>query len=115
MSETREGFLDLNDLERSLIKVRSEGVTQMIGCFSAASCITGVLADDVATTLLLHQYGALSVWDYTTTGNNDARGSRYTRGNNERFIVTCLHPFLTKVYYHDRSILIDRARVLSVA
>ncbi|CAK9819256.1 tRNA-cytidine(32) 2-sulfurtransferase [Anthophora plagiata] len=64
--ETREGFLDLNDLERSLLKVRAEGVTQMIGCFSAASCITGVLADDVATTLLLHQYGALSVWDYTT-------------------------------------------------
>ncbi|EFN84130.1 tRNA 2-thiocytidine biosynthesis protein ttcA [Harpegnathos saltator] len=46
--------------------MRSEGVAQMIGCFSAASCITGVLADDVATTLLLHQYGALSVWDYTT-------------------------------------------------
>lgn len=49
--------------------MRSEGVAQMIGCFSAASCITGVLADDVATTLLLHQYGALSVWDYTTAGN----------------------------------------------
>lgn len=42
----------------------------MIGCFSAASCITGVLADDVATTLLLHQYGALSVWDYTAAGND---------------------------------------------
>lgn len=65
VSETREGFLDLNDLERSLAKVRAEGVTQMIGCFSAASCITGVLADDVATTLLLHQFGALSIWDYT--------------------------------------------------
>ncbi|XP_076224851.1 uncharacterized protein LOC116430111 [Nomia melanderi] len=65
VSETREGFLDLNDLERRLLKVRAEGVTQMIGCFSAASCITGVLADDVATTLLLHQYGALSIWDYT--------------------------------------------------
>lgn len=65
VSETREGFLDLNDLERRLVKVRAEGVTQMIGCFSAASCITGVLADDVATTLLLHQYGALSIWDYT--------------------------------------------------
>lgn len=62
--------MDLNDLERRLIKVRSEGVTQMIGCFSAASCITGVLADDVATTLLLHQYGALSVWDYTSAGNS---------------------------------------------
>lgn len=68
VSETREGFLDLNDLERGLARMRSEGVAQMIGCFSAASCITGVLADDVATTLLLHQYGALSVWDYTTAG-----------------------------------------------
>ncbi|XP_014604764.1 PREDICTED: uncharacterized protein LOC106787160 [Polistes canadensis] len=66
VSETREGFLDLNELERGLAKMRSEGVAQMIGCFSAASCITGVLADDVATTLLLHQYGALSIWDYTT-------------------------------------------------
>ncbi|XP_071641002.1 uncharacterized protein [Temnothorax longispinosus] len=66
VSETREGFLDLNDLERGLARMRSEGIAQMIGCFSAASCITGVLADDVATTLLLHQYGALSVWDYTT-------------------------------------------------
>ncbi|EZA53975.1 tRNA 2-thiocytidine biosynthesis protein TtcA [Ooceraea biroi] len=66
ISETKEGFLDLNDLERGLARMRSEGVAQMIGCFSAASCITGVLADDVATTLLLHQYGALSVWDYTT-------------------------------------------------
>ncbi|XP_066589368.1 uncharacterized protein [Prorops nasuta] len=66
ISETKEGFLDLNDLERGLAKVRSEGITQLIGCFSAASCITGVLADDVATTLLLHQYGALSIWDYTT-------------------------------------------------
>lgn len=40
----------------------------MVGYFSAASCITGVLADDIATTLLLHQYGALSVWDYTSAG-----------------------------------------------
>ncbi|XP_035737279.1 uncharacterized protein LOC118448306 isoform X3 [Vespa mandarinia] len=66
VSETREGFLDLNELERGLAKMRAEGIAQMIGCFSAASCITGVLADDVATTLLLHQYGALSIWDYTT-------------------------------------------------
>ncbi|KAF7381347.1 hypothetical protein HZH66_013741 [Vespula vulgaris] len=66
VSETREGFLDLNELERGLAKMRAEGVAQMIGCFSAASRITGVLTDDVATTLLLHQYGALSVWDYTT-------------------------------------------------
>ena len=38
----------------------------MIGCFPAASNITGILNDDVAITALLHQYGALSFWDYAT-------------------------------------------------
>lgn len=36
----------------------------MIGCFTAASSVTGIIVDDVACTLLLHQYGALSFWDY---------------------------------------------------
>ena len=69
IKETREGFLDLNDLERKLEAERAENSTvRMVGYFSAASCITGVLADDVATTLLLRQYGALSIWDYTSGG-----------------------------------------------
>ncbi|GLH13231.1 Uncharacterized protein GBIM_17847 [Gryllus bimaculatus] len=63
IAETREGFLDLLDLERQLEAHQGSG-RQLIGCFSAASNITGVLADDVATTLLLHQYGALAFWDY---------------------------------------------------
>ncbi|XP_046611734.1 uncharacterized protein LOC124301087 isoform X1 [Neodiprion virginianus] len=65
IAETKEGFLDLNDLDRQLAKERLTGA-QLVGCFSAASCITGVLADDVATTLLLHQHGAISIWDYTS-------------------------------------------------
>lgn len=74
ISETKEGFLDLNDLESKLIEERTSDVT-MVGCFSAASCITGVLADDVATTLLLRQYGALSVWDYTSAGECTIKAS----------------------------------------
>ncbi|XP_008201968.1 uncharacterized protein LOC100123495 isoform X2 [Nasonia vitripennis] len=67
IDETREGFLDLNDLERKLSKERTENPSsRLVGYFSAASCITGVLADDVATTLLLRQHGALSIWDYTS-------------------------------------------------
>ena len=69
IDETREGFLDLNDLERKLVRERRENPqSTMIGYFSAASCVTGVLADDVATTLLLKQHGALSLWDYTPAG-----------------------------------------------
>ncbi|XP_054261315.1 uncharacterized protein LOC128985628 isoform X2 [Macrosteles quadrilineatus] len=67
ISETKEGFLDLVDLENQLQFQRTvEGDRTLIGCFSAASNITGILADDIATTLLLHQYGALAFWDYAT-------------------------------------------------
>jgi selenocysteine lyase/cysteine desulfurase len=38
----------------------------MIGSFPAASNITGLLNDDLTITALLHQYGALSFWDYAT-------------------------------------------------
>ncbi|PSN33000.1 hypothetical protein C0J52_19749 [Blattella germanica] len=63
IAESKEGFLDLDDLEQQLQLYQGIG-RQLIGCFSAASNITGILADDVATTLLLHQYGALAFWDY---------------------------------------------------
>lgn len=36
----------------------------MIGCFSAASSVTGIIIDDIACTMLLHQFNALSFWDY---------------------------------------------------
>lgn len=62
--ESKEGFIDLNNLEHKLQQHSGTGKT-MIGFFPAASKLTGVLADDVATTILLHQYGALSFWDYT--------------------------------------------------
>ncbi|KAJ2945237.1 hypothetical protein O0L34_g9308 [Tuta absoluta] len=62
--ESKEGFIDLNTLELRLQQNSGTG-KRMIGFFPAASKLTGVLADDVATTLLLHQYGAWSFWDYT--------------------------------------------------
>lgn len=38
----------------------------MIGCFSAASNITGILADVDTITVMLHKHGALAFWDYAT-------------------------------------------------
>lgn len=69
--ETKEGFIDLNNLEQKLQQQSSSG-KRMIGFFPAASKLTGVLADDVATTLLLHQYGAWSFWDYTLVAPSSA-------------------------------------------
>ena len=38
----------------------------LIGFFSVASKLTGVFQDDLAITALLHDYGALAIWDYNT-------------------------------------------------
>ncbi|XP_039747703.1 uncharacterized protein LOC120624937 isoform X4 [Pararge aegeria] len=69
--ETKEGFIDLNNLELKLQENTGTG-KRMIGFFPAASKLTGVLADDVATTLLLHQYGAWSFWDFTLVAPTSA-------------------------------------------
>jgi selenocysteine lyase/cysteine desulfurase/tRNA(Ile)-lysidine synthase TilS/MesJ len=59
------GQTDLSHLEHELLAQKYTGDT-MIGCFSAASNVTGVLEDDLAVTALLHKHGALSFWDYAS-------------------------------------------------
>ena len=66
VKETPDGQIDLNDLETQLQDSPSDQL--LIGCFAAASNITGILNDDLAITALLHQYGGLSFWDYATAG-----------------------------------------------
>lgn len=62
IKKNRDGFLDLDDLEKRLSKY-SETNSKLIGLFSGISRLTGILSDDVATTILLHQYNAISLWD----------------------------------------------------
>jgi len=61
IEENSDGVLNLDQLERAL---KSAGPGNKIGCFSAASNVTGTLNPDLAITSLLHSYGALSFWDY---------------------------------------------------
>ena len=63
-----DGLLDLVQLEDQLKAVRNErGTSQLIiGCFSAASNVTGTLNQDLAITSILHRYGALAFWDYAS-------------------------------------------------
>eukprot|EP00980_Cylindrotheca_fusiformis_P001998 scaffold443_cov125-Cylindrotheca_fusiformis.AAC.47 len=60
----RNGNVDLDHLEQVLKRNSSRPVK--IGSFSAVSNLTGIIADDLAITALLHRHGALSVWDYAT-------------------------------------------------
>lgn len=66
IENSRDGFLDLVDLEKKLRKF-SEMRCKLIGLFSSVSPLTGIMSDDVATTILLHQYGAISIWDFSAS------------------------------------------------
>ena len=65
IQESNEGLIDSDDLKKNLADLKKEG-RLMIGCFCKASNVTGLLNDDLQITALLHQYGALSFWDYAT-------------------------------------------------
>ena len=62
IGEDGDGQVDLAELEAQL---RRHAGRPLIGSFSAASNVTGILAraDDIAA--LLHRHGALSLWDYS--------------------------------------------------
>jgi selenocysteine lyase/cysteine desulfurase len=57
------GHIDSTELRTRLAELG--GRTRVIGAFSAASNVTGILSDVAETTAILHEYGALAVWDYT--------------------------------------------------
>ncbi|MFW2589383.1 aminotransferase class V-fold PLP-dependent enzyme [Sagittula sp. SSi028] len=60
IAEAAGGGVDLADLESRLRAARGS----VIGAFSAASNVTGILTDVDAVTELLKAHGALALWDY---------------------------------------------------
>ena len=62
IGEDEDGHVDVADLERQLD--RYAGRPLLIGSFSAASNVTGILTDTAAVATVLHSRGALSFWDY---------------------------------------------------
>ncbi len=59
--EAPEGGPDRDALERALVQ---SGSRPVIGAFSAASNVTGIVADVAGITRLLKAHGAVSIWDY---------------------------------------------------
>jgi selenocysteine lyase/cysteine desulfurase len=62
IGEDRDGHIDQEELEAQLLRYRDRSV--LIGSFSAASNVTGIISDTHGITGLLHRYGALSFWDF---------------------------------------------------
>jgi selenocysteine lyase/cysteine desulfurase len=63
VGEDGNGQVDLDELEALL--VRHAGRPLLVGAFSAASNVTGILTDTDRLAALLHRHGAVSVWDYS--------------------------------------------------
>jgi selenocysteine lyase/cysteine desulfurase len=66
IGEDKCGRIDLAHLERELLRLA--GRPLLIGSFSAASNVTGLLSDTEALSELLHRHGALACWDYAAAG-----------------------------------------------
>jgi selenocysteine lyase/cysteine desulfurase len=66
IGEDAGGGIDLAHLERELR--RHAGRPLRVGSFSAASNVTGLIADVDTVSELLHRHGALACWDYAAAG-----------------------------------------------
>jgi Aminotransferase class-V len=66
MGEDADGRLDLQELREQLERFSDRRLK--IGSFSAASNVSGVITDALAVAMLLHRFGALSLWDYAAAG-----------------------------------------------
>ena len=62
IDENADGHVCLEHLERELVTYADRPVK--IGSFSAASNVTGIITDTDAVSALLHDHGALALWDF---------------------------------------------------
>jgi selenocysteine lyase/cysteine desulfurase len=61
-----EGFIDIEELKKEIVKDKYKG-RKKIGAFSAASNISGIKTDVFALVRVLHEHGALAVFDYAAS------------------------------------------------
>jgi selenocysteine lyase/cysteine desulfurase len=95
IGEDRYGGIDLAELETALVCLANRPLR--IGSFSAASNVTGILADTDRVAALLHRHRALSLWDYTAAApyvpirmGESAPG----RGDHKDAVFFSLHKFV---------------------
>ena len=65
IKEDADGHIDLVELESRLVE--HAGRPLLIGSFSAASNVTGIISDTSAISRLLHAHSALSFWDFAAS------------------------------------------------
>ncbi|XP_059152586.1 uncharacterized protein LOC131938535 [Physella acuta] len=68
IGQTSEGLTDLEHLKSELVKCRCGPERVLIGSFSAASNVTGILTDTIALANLMHQFKGFCFFDYACAG-----------------------------------------------
>jgi selenocysteine lyase/cysteine desulfurase len=91
IAEASGGGVDMDDLARALDA--AAGAAQIVGSFSAASNVTGILTDVDAVTRLLRARGAVSVWDYGCAGPYCAMNMKPGTDAEKDAIVFSTHKF----------------------
>lgn len=66
IGEAATGGVDQDHLKQAL--QRAQGAALIVGAFSAASNVTGILEDVDGVTRILRAHGALAIWDYGCAG-----------------------------------------------
>ncbi|WP_102109615.1 aminotransferase class V-fold PLP-dependent enzyme [Oceaniglobus roseus] len=91
IAEAPTGGVDMGELERALIA--AQGAARIVGTFSAASNVTGILTDVDAVTRMLRAHGALSVWDYGCAGPYCAMDMKAGTDAQKDAVVFSVHKF----------------------
>lgn len=91
IAEARGGGVDMVDLARALDA--AAGAARIVGSFSAASNVTGILTDVDTVTSLLRARGAVSVWDYGCAGPYCAMDMKPGTDAEKDAIVFSTHKF----------------------
>lgn len=87
-----DGLIDLDALDGLLAEPRFAG-RRKLGSFSAASNVTGLLTDVRAIATLLHEHGALAVFDYAASGPYvDIDVGPTSQGGSDRLDAVVLSP-----------------------
>lgn len=93
--EDLDGHIDAERLREELVRHADRPLK--IGSFSAASNVTGIMTDTRAIARLLHEHGALSVWDYAAAApylDIDMAGDPDQPGSHMDAVVLSPHKFI---------------------
>lgn len=89
--EAPEGGVDLEALQQALIDHASCDL--MIGSFSAASNVTGIVTDPDPISRMLHAAGAFAIWDYAGAGPYLPISMAGAHGAHKDAVVVSPHKF----------------------